>query len=101
MLCRTTTSEPLVWPANSKRKDAGEGYNTLALHLSQLQQLDENPFAFDVSELGSGDGIESTLSNNNMLVGTSHAERKLIALRSNELQRGKEIMEMIPVNSVW
>ena len=65
MLCRTTTSEPLVCPANSKRKDAGAGYNTLALHLSQLQELDENPFAFDVSELDSGDGIESTLSNNN------------------------------------
>ena len=40
-------------------------YNTLALHLSQLQELDENPFAFDASELDSGDGIESTLSNNN------------------------------------
>ena len=65
VLCRTTTSEPLVCPANSKRKDAGAGYNTLALHLSQLQELDENPFAFDVSELDSGDGIESTLSNNN------------------------------------
>ena len=65
MLCRTTTSEPLVCPANSKRKDAAAGYNTLALHLSQLQELDENPFAFDVSELDSGDGIESTLSNNN------------------------------------
>ena len=65
VLCRTTTSEPLVCPANSNRKGAGAGYNTLALHLSQLQELGENPFAFDVSDLDIEDGIESTLSNNN------------------------------------
>ena len=65
VLCRTTTSEPLVCPANSKRKDAGAGYETLALNLSELQELDENPFGFDISELESGEDIEFTLSSNN------------------------------------
>lgn len=65
VLCRTTTSEPLVCPANSKRKDAGAGYKTLALNLSELQELDENPFGFDISELESGEDIEFTLSSNN------------------------------------
>ena len=54
VLCRTTTSEPLVCRANSKRKDAGAGYKTLALNLSELQELYENPFGFDISELESG-----------------------------------------------
>ena len=65
ILCRTITSEPLVCPANSKRKDAGAGYKTLALNLSELQELDENPFGFNISELESGEGIEFTLSSNN------------------------------------
>jgi len=65
MLCRTTTSERLICPVNSKWKDAGAGYSSLALHLSQLQDLDENPFAFDINDLDSGNGIELTLSSNN------------------------------------
>lgn len=65
MLCRVTTSEPLVCPAYSKRKDTGAGYNTLALNLPQLQELDENPFGFDIKDFDSGDGIEFNLSRNN------------------------------------
>ena len=65
VLCRTTTSEPLTCPANSKRRDAGTGYNTLALNLSQLRELDENPFGFDVNDFASGDGIKFTLRRNN------------------------------------
>lgn len=64
ILCRTKTSEPLVCPANSKRKDAGAGYKSLALNLSQLQELEEKPFGIDINDLDSGDGIESTLSSN-------------------------------------
>lgn len=65
MLCRVTTSEPLVCPAYLKRKDTGAGYNTLALNLPQLQELDENPFGFDIKDFDSGHGIEFNLSRNN------------------------------------
>ena len=86
VLCRTTTSGPLVCPANSKRKDAGAGYKTLALlSLSDLQELDENP---------------SLLSVATMLLGTSHAETILTALRSKELQNGKGKMKIIQAKPV-
>lgn len=65
VLCRMTTTESLACPANSKRKDAGAGYKTLAFNLSQLQEIDQNPFGFDINDLGSGDDIELTLSSNN------------------------------------
>ena len=48
VLCRMTTSEPLVCPANSKRNDFGAGYKTLALDLARLQELNENPFGFNI-----------------------------------------------------
>ena len=37
ILCRTESNEHLVCPANSKRKDVGAGYESLALSLSQLE----------------------------------------------------------------
>ena len=91
VLCRTTKSEPLVCPANSKRKDAGAGYETLALHLSELQELSVN------SKVGRA---SSSLSVATMLVGTSHAETKLTALRSKQLQNGKGEMKIIQAKPV-
>ena len=52
-------------PANSKRSDAGAGYRSLALNLSEIEELGESPFDFNINELDSGNGIELTLKINN------------------------------------
>ena len=64
ILCRTESNEHLVCPANSKRKDVGAGYESLALSLSQLEQLAVKPFNIEFCELDNGEGIASTLSIN-------------------------------------
>ena len=65
ILCRKSRNEPLVCPANSKRSDAGAGYRSLALNLSEIEELGESPFDFNINELDSGNGIELTLKINN------------------------------------
>jgi hypothetical protein len=64
ILCRKPSIEPLVCPAKSKRKDTGAGYLSLASNLSQLHELQANPFGFDINELDDGSGIASTLTVN-------------------------------------
>ena len=78
-----TTSEPLVCPANSKRNDFGAGYKTLALDLARLQELNENPFGFDISDLDSGVDIELTLRANNACWHKSCRNK----VNSNEIKR--------------
>lgn len=83
VVSRTTTSESLVCPANSKRKDAGTSYKTLAVNLLKLQELNENPFGFENNELNSGKGIESTLISNNACWHKSFRNR----INSTEIKR--------------
>jgi hypothetical protein len=59
ILCQEKSSEPLVCPANSKRKDIGSGYKSLSDSLSQFNELDVRPFSFDIKDLDDGSGIET------------------------------------------
>ena len=65
VLCRMTTTEPVVCPANSKPNVFEAGYKTLALDLARLKDLNKNPFGFDISDLENGVDIKFTLRANN------------------------------------
>ena len=64
ILCQGNTYEALVSPANSKRKDIGAGYTSLAHNLTQFIEIDVKPFVFDIKDLDDGSGIENTLTRN-------------------------------------
>jgi hypothetical protein len=62
VLCQNKTQEILQCPANSKRRDVGAGYNTLADHFLTLQEMGQVPDGHtDMSIWGDKDSIASTL----------------------------------------
>ena len=65
IFCQEITTESLQYPAKSKRRDMGAGYKTLCDNLLQFQNIGKNPAFISLLPLPKGDGIESTLRDNN------------------------------------
>ena len=64
MLCQKNKEESLQCPANSKRKDVGAGYKSLAENLLLFNELGMVPFAISLEQLNDGSGVENTLLKN-------------------------------------
>lgn len=61
VICQQTREENLQCPANSKRKDAGAGYNSFGNNLDEFQRLGITPVSLNVESLNEGQGIQQTL----------------------------------------
>ena len=61
IFCQETTNENLACPAESKRKDVGAGYFTVADNVKKFEDLGSLPIALDISRLDEGNGIGATL----------------------------------------
>ena len=60
ILCKTSTSESLVCPADSKRANEGAGYKTTAENLLAFERLGCLPKTINLSQLDEGEGIEAS-----------------------------------------
>ena len=61
IICQDVRDERLQCPADSKRKDAGEGYKSFTENLMRFSDIDELPVKISLERLDDGDGIEATL----------------------------------------
>ena len=93
LVCQEETSESLVCPVLSKRRDPGSGYTTMAANLVKFDELGKLPRTVQLQRLDEGQGVEATMVahqakwhktcmlkyNNTML---RRAEKRLIASSS-------------------
>ena len=61
ILCQSNTKKTLNCPANSKRQDAGAGYETIANTLVEFNALQALPFDIDLDVMKENDSLESSL----------------------------------------
>ena len=52
VLCQEQTAESLICPLQSKRKDVGKGYQSLAENLIKFKELSKLPTAFFTVKVG-------------------------------------------------
>ena len=63
ILCQKVSSSKLQCPADTRRKDVGQGYRTFADILQQFIELDALPISIPhIDQLDEGNGLQSTLS---------------------------------------
>ena len=60
-LCQYVTSERFICPANSKKSEAGTGYNNIGENLTVYQQIGKQPVPVNISLLDEGSGISEIL----------------------------------------
>lgn len=58
------TAEPLTSSLNSKRKDVGKGYQSLAENLVKFDELGELPRTLHLNRMNEGQGIEAAMISN-------------------------------------
>ena len=61
LVCQEETTESLVCPALSKRRDPGSGYTTMAANLVKFDELGELPRTVQLQRLDEGQGVEATM----------------------------------------
>ena len=78
VLCQEDTGAALQCPVNALRAAVGDGYTSLATHLTKFSELAQIPMNIDIARLDDGGGIEATLR--------SHSARwhKACRLRVNQ-----------------
>ena len=59
------STDNLVCPGQSKRKDVGIGYTSLAKHLIKFNELNLLPKTLQLNRIDKGDGVETSLISNN------------------------------------
>ena len=64
IICQEITTELLISPLNSKRKDVGKGYQSLAENLVKFDELGELPCTLLSDRLNEGQGIEAAMISN-------------------------------------
>ena len=62
VLCQEDTGVALQCPVNSLRAPIGNGYISLASHLTKFCELGHMPMNIDIARLDDGDGLEATLT---------------------------------------
>ena len=65
VLCQEDTGAALQCPANCLRASVGDGYISLAGHLTKFSELGRIPMNIDTARVNDGDGIEATLRRHN------------------------------------
>ena len=61
MMCQKDSQEILQCPAESKRKDLGAGYISLATNIKRFEELKYLPMKLDIEKLSEGQRLEDTL----------------------------------------
>ena len=61
MMCQKDSQEILQCPAESKRKDLGAGYISLAKNIKRFEELKSLPMKLDIEKLSEGQRLEDTL----------------------------------------
>ena len=61
LICQEDTTETLTKPDQSKRKDIGSGYSSLAENLIKFSELGELPRSIHLERLDDGHGIEAAM----------------------------------------
>lgn len=61
ILCQQVTDEALQCPAKPSKARTGTGYESLASHLIQFQELGHIPIYLDIERLNDGDGLSTTM----------------------------------------
>ncbi|XP_076031372.1 uncharacterized protein LOC143019540 isoform X1 [Oratosquilla oratoria] len=86
IICQDDTKETLTRPLQSKRKDVGSGYSSLAENLIRFNELKELPCTLQLHRLDEGHGIEAAM------VANSAVYHKTCQLRYNrtKLQRAEK-----------
>ena len=92
VLCQEDTGVALQCPVNSLRAPIGNGYISLASHLTKFCELGHMPMNIDIARLDDGDGLEATL--------TKHSARwhKACRLKVNQTKLERLELSMKPEN---
>ena len=61
LVCQEETTESLVCPVLSKRRDPGSGYTTMAANLVKFDELGKLPRTVQLQRLDEGQGVEATM----------------------------------------
>ena len=61
LVCQEETTESLVCPVLSKRRDPGSGYTTMAANLVKFDKLGKLPRTVQLQRLDEGQGVEATM----------------------------------------
>ena len=61
LVCQEETTESLVCPVLSKRRDPGSGYTTMAANLVKFDELGKLPRTVQLQRLDEGQGVEATI----------------------------------------
>ena len=62
---RQSSTDNLVCPGQSKRKDVGIGYKSLTENLIKFDELNLLPKTLQLNRIDKGEGVEAALSSNN------------------------------------
>ena len=71
IICQEAKEEDLTRPLQSRRKDLGSGYSSLAANLVKFSELGQHPATLQLERLDEGRGIETAMVET-MLSITSH-----------------------------
>ena len=61
LVCQEETTESLLCPVLSKRRDPGSGYTTMAANLVKFDELGKLPRTVQLQRLDEGQGVEATM----------------------------------------
>ena len=61
LVCQEETTESLVCPVLSKRRDPGSGYTTMAANLVKFDELGKLPRTVQLQRLDEGQGVDATM----------------------------------------
>ena len=61
LVCQEETTESLVCPVLSKRRDPGSGYTTMAANFVKFDELGKLPRTVQLQRLDEGQGVEATI----------------------------------------
>uniref|UniRef100_UPI00358E1F74 uncharacterized protein n=1 Tax=Myxine glutinosa TaxID=7769 RepID=UPI00358E1F74 len=98
IICQEDKAESLTCPSQSKRKDSGSGYSSLAANLIRFSELGQLPGTLQLERLNEGYGIEAAMVANNALYHQTcklkYNNTKLQRAEKRTLMTGREIHDV-------
>ena len=86
LICQEDKTETLTKPDQSKRKDIGSGYSSLAENLIKFSELGELPGSFHLERLDDGHGIEAAM----VAHGAQYHQTCRLQYNNTKLQRAQK-----------
>ncbi|PIK35048.1 hypothetical protein BSL78_28134 [Apostichopus japonicus] len=86
LICQEDKTETLTKPGQSKRKDIGSGYSSLAENLIKFSELGELPGSFHLERLDDGHGIEAAM----VAHGAQYHQTCRLQYNNTKLQRAQK-----------